>query len=69
MIRNVGESDQVIRLILGTTLLTLAATEQIDSWAWVAGFLSLASGSIGFCGVYGLLRLNTSKSNDNSQLN
>jgi len=69
MIRNMGESDQVIRLVLGTILLTFAATEQIDSWGWIAGFLSLASGSIGFCGLYGLLGLNTNKSNDNQQVN
>jgi hypothetical protein len=58
---NVGQADQVLRILIGALLLTMAATELISSWAWIAGFLILASGTAGFCGLYALLGLSTCK--------
>jgi hypothetical protein len=59
MHRNVGETDQVVRLMAGTLLLTLAATDQVGTWGWVAGLLTLLSGTVGICAAYSLLGLNT----------
>ena len=63
MIRNVGESDQVLRILMGALLLTLAATEQLETWGWITGFLTLGSGTFGFCALYRLLGLDTNKNN------
>jgi len=59
MSANVGESDQVVRLMVGTILLTMAATGQLELWGWVTGILTLISGTFGFCAVYALFGINT----------
>jgi len=68
---NVGEADQVIRLMVGTLLLTMAATGQLGIGGWIGGLLTLLSGTFGFCGIYSLLGLNTctSKEENNSTSN
>ena len=48
---------------MGALLLTLAATEQIETWGWITGFLILGSGTFGFCALYRLLGLDTIKNN------
>jgi len=68
---NVGEADQVIRLMVGTLLLTMAATGQLGIGGWIGGLLTLLSGTFGFCRIYSLLGLNTctSKEENNSTSN
>jgi hypothetical protein len=56
---NVGEKDKVFRLIIGTLLLTLAATGQIQTIGWITGFLLIASGAIGVCVFYAAVGINT----------
>lgn len=68
---NVGEADQVIRLMVGTLLLTMSATGQLGIGGWIGGLLTLLSGTFGICGVYSLLGLNscTSKEENDSPSN
>lgn len=58
MNRNVGGVDRALRIVAGIILIALAATGTIGWWGWL-GLLPLASGLIGFCGLYRLLGLNT----------
>jgi|CryBogDrversion2_7_1035282.scaffolds.fasta_scaffold162141_1 hypothetical protein len=56
---NVGQADQVIRLMIGTLLLTMSATGQLGLFGWIGGFLTLGSGTFGICALYSLLGLST----------
>ncbi len=56
---NVGQADQVVRLMAGTLMLTMAATGQLGTVGWIGGLLTLASGTFGFCAFYALLGINT----------
>jgi hypothetical protein len=59
---NVGEADQVVRLMVGTILLTMSATEQLGVFGWIGGLFTLLSGTFGICLVYALLGINTCNS-------
>ncbi|PIO97022.1 conserved hypothetical protein [uncultured Pleomorphomonas sp.] len=71
MIKNVGSTDRLIRLIAGVILLIIAvpslagmAFVGLGGWAWLVGLIGLgllASGLLNFCAVYSLLGINTSK--------
>ena len=60
MKRNVGGIDRLLRIVGGLTLVVLAATGTLGTWAWL-GLLPLATGAIGWCPPYGLLGINTCK--------
>jgi len=59
MIKNVGGTDRVARILAGIALIVLAATEQVGLWGWIAGAVVLATGVFSFCGLYTVLGLNT----------
>ena len=59
MIKNVGGTDRVARILAGIALIALAATEQVGLWGWIVGGVVLATGVFSFCGLYTLLGLNT----------
>jgi hypothetical protein len=55
--RNVGRTDRIIRVAVG--LVWLAAVGPWGgAWAYV-GLLPLATGLVGYCPLYQLLRINT----------
>ena len=56
---NLGESDCLFRILMGTVLIALASTDQIDSCGWVAGPLLVLTGTLGFCGIYAILGLSS----------
>ncbi|OSI12161.1 YgaP family membrane protein [Neisseria canis] len=58
MKRNVGGIDKIIRIILGTALIILAATNVIGWWGWL-GIIPLATGLMSNCLLYTLLGINT----------
>jgi hypothetical protein len=62
---NESAVDRVIRVILGIVLLALGLFGVAAGiWMWVAyilGAILLATGIIGFCPLYGLLKINTNK--------
>ncbi len=71
MIKNVGSTDRLIRLIAGVILLVIAVPSLagvtfvgLGGWAWLIGLIGLAllaTGLFSFCGVYSLLGINTGK--------
>lgn len=62
MKRNVGRTDRMIRIGVGAVLL-LGALLLLQGWlqllAGVAGLALLATGTIGYCGLYSLLGIST----------
>ncbi|MHB1567356.1 MAG: YgaP family membrane protein [Acidiferrobacter sp.] len=58
MVTNEGVADRVIRVILGIVLISLAVTGRWAPWGWI-GVLPLATGLIGYCGLYQLLGIKT----------
>lgn len=71
MIKNVGSTDRLIRLIAGVILLIIAvpslagmAFVGLGGWAWLVGLIGVAlvaTGLLNFCGAYALLGINTCK--------
>jgi hypothetical protein len=58
---NLGESDCLLRILIGTVLLALACTDQLGMWGWISGALLVFTGTTGFCGVYAILGLKSCK--------
>jgi len=59
MCTNEGFGDRAIRLMLGSVLVTLAATGH-GLWGWF-GILQIATGLTGYCVLYEPFRLDTNK--------
>ena len=55
---NVGGIDRVLRIVLGLVLIVLAATGTVGTWGYL-GLLPLATGLLGWCGLYRVLGINT----------
>ena len=55
---NVGTIDRVLRILVGLTLIALAATHTIGAWGYV-GLIPLATGLFRFCPLYSLLGIRT----------
>ncbi len=60
MKKNEGNLDRGIRVVVGGALIALAATGTIGVWGYV-GVVPLATGLIGWCGLYSVLGINTCK--------
>ncbi len=60
---NVGGIERTIRILLGLALLAVAYLVALPGWgmgvAYVAGFVALVTGAIGFCPAWKLFGLNT----------
>ncbi|GHG76498.1 membrane protein [Alishewanella longhuensis] len=57
---NVGGIDKVIRVIVGTLLIALAAMGVIGVWGWI-GIVPLLTGLFNFCPIYTLFGIKTCK--------
>lgn len=56
--KNVGTTDRVVRLVLGIALIG-AGWQMMTWWMMVVGVVVLATGLIGWCGLYSLLGVST----------
>ena len=55
---NVGTLDRWLRIIVGTLLIVLAATNILGVWAYI-GIIPLVTGLIRWCPIYSLLGIQT----------
>jgi len=60
MKKNVGGAEQVMRVIAGIAIISLAFVGPKTSWAYL-GIVPLATGLIGWCPAYRLLGFSTCK--------
>jgi len=60
MTQNIGNIERLIRIVGGLVLIALAATGTVGVWGWL-GLVPLATGLVGWCPPYSLLRINTCK--------
>lgn len=58
MTKNVGGLDRGLRIVVGLVLIGLTLNGTIGAWGWL-GLVVLATGLVGFCGLYTVLGLNT----------
>ena len=58
MTKNVGGIDRMLRVVIGLTLIALAATGTVGWWGWL-GVVPLMTGAVGWCPPYSLLGWNT----------
>ncbi len=59
MKRNVGRTDRMIRVTLGTFLVLYGVL--YDSWWGLLGIMPLVTGLLGYCPPYELFKINTYK--------
>jgi hypothetical protein len=57
---NVGNLDRLLRILLGLTLIALAAGGAIGAWGY-AGIVPLLTGITALCPVYRLLGIGTTE--------
>lgn len=55
---NVGGIDRVLRILLGATLIILAASGTIGWWGWL-GIAPIVTGFFRFCPLYPLLGISS----------
>ena len=60
MKKNVGGIDRILRIVVGIALIALTLTHTLPVWGWI-GVVPLATGLMGFCPLYPLLKINTGK--------
>lgn len=56
--KNEGPTDRILRIIIGSTAVAIAYTQQIN-WLYIVGAVALITGLTGFCGLYKLIGKNT----------
>ena len=56
---NVGGADKAIRIVVGLAIIVVGVVAK--SWWGLVGLLPLGTGLIGWCGLYPLLKISTSK--------
>ena len=61
MLKNMGTPDRVIRIIVGLVLIALYFVYPTAPyrWAFLLGIVPLATGLLGWCGLYSLLGIST----------
>jgi hypothetical protein len=57
---NVGNTDRVLRITVGSLLIVLSLSGVIGAWGWI-GLMPLATGIFRFCPAYPVLGMNTAK--------
>lgn len=63
MIKNVGQLDRVIRIVVGLLLISLVFIGPQTPWGWI-GIIPLVTAFVSFCPAYRLLGLRTTKKQD-----
>lgn len=56
--RNVGNTDRLLRIVLGVFLLSLVFFGPKTPWGWI-GLIPLVTALIGWCPLYTLLGINS----------
>lgn len=57
MQRNEGQTDRIIRIVLGVVIAILGIV--FGSWWGLIAIIPLATGALGWCGIYQLLHIST----------
>lgn len=52
---NVGNTDRLIRIVVGLVLIGLAASGMVGAWGWI-GIILLVTGIFRFCPAYLLFK-------------
>lgn len=59
---NMGQTDRIIRAVVGLALVVAALTGTLGAWAWI-GVVPLVTAAVGNCPAYSLLGIKTCKTN------
>jgi hypothetical protein len=60
MIKNIGSTDKIIRLILGIVVLSLYFWGPQTAWGLI-GIIPILTALVGYCPIYRLFKLSTLK--------
>jgi hypothetical protein len=63
MKRNVGGIDRIVRIVAGLAILSLVFVGPQSLWGLV-GIVPLATGLLGWCGLYGVFGISTCPRSD-----
>jgi len=62
---NVGETDRIIRIVAGVAIIVAGIT--LHTWWGLLGLLPIATGLVRFCGLYPVLKIDTTGSGDKKE--
>ncbi len=57
---NMGSVDRIVRIVLGLAIVSLVFVGPKSPWGWL-GLIPIATGVVGFCGLYAPFRFTTRK--------
>jgi len=57
---NLTQSERVVRILLGSLLLSMSLTHILGSWAFYTGLAALLSSALSYCLIYGVLGIRRS---------
>ena len=60
MMKNIGGSERIVRVLVGVAILALAFVGPRSPWAYL-GLLPIVTGLVGWCPPYSLLGISTVK--------
>jgi len=63
MTRNIGNTERLIRLVVGLAILSLTFIGPQSMWG-LLGLIPIVTAAIGWCPPYSLLGINTCKTNN-----
>ena len=63
---NVGKTDKIIRVIIGVAI--LGAGYAFHSWLGLIGIVPILTAVFGRCGLYNVLKIDTTKSDSSSKV-
>lgn len=58
MKQNMGNSDRIVRAVLGAALIGASLAGLIGAWGWI-GLVPLATAAFSFCPLYAALGMNS----------
>lgn len=68
MDKNIGNTDKVVRIVVGLGILTLLfLLKGPDRWLGLIGLIPILTASVGWCPAYSLFGINTCKTRSGKQ--
>lgn len=62
MIKNIGSTEKIVRVILGITILAFGLI--YNSWLGLIGLIPIVTASISYCPLWSLFGISTAKKTD-----
>ncbi|MBI5267936.1 MAG: DUF2892 domain-containing protein [candidate division Zixibacteria bacterium] len=62
---NIGQTDRIVRIIIGIAIIVAGIT--LHTWWGLVGLLPIGSALVRFCGLYPVLKIDTTGARDKKE--